>query len=101
MDHVLWFHNAFRCMHGVDPVYWDDTIAASAQNWADYGTCDETIHEQGSGYGENIAWASPAPAPEDLWKGVDAWYNKEIGYTDDGLTSDGCGGYCQHYTQVV
>lgn len=99
MQEVLDRHNLLRCMHGAPPLQWDDAIAASAQQWADTGTCDMLVHSQ-DGYGENIFWASPAPSPDKLFEGVDAWYD-EIKVTADGETSDWCGGECGHYTQVV
>jgi len=99
MDYVLAGHNVYRCMHGVDPLTWDDTIAASAQKWATEGTCN-TLQHSGGNYGENIYWASPAPAPSDLYEGVNDWYD-EVKYTSGGLTPDWCDSKCGHYTQVV
>ena len=29
-------HNGYRCMHGVPLFTWDDTVAATAQSWANY-----------------------------------------------------------------
>merc|ERR1711862_925152 len=99
MDWVLYYHNVYRCMHGVQLLQWDDSIADSAQTWATQGTCNGLIHSGGD-YGENIYWRIPAPAPSDLYLGVGEWYN-EIIDTDGGLTSDDCGGNCGHYTQLV
>jgi len=99
MQEVVDRHNLLRCMHGAPSLQWDDAIAASAQRWADTGTCDTLVHSE-DGYGENIFWASPAPSPDKLFEGVDAWYD-EIKVTADGETSDWCDGTCGHYTQLV
>ena len=54
---VLAMQNQERAAVGVPPLTWSDTIAASAQTWADHvlATSDST-HSTGTGYGENIAW---------------------------------------------
>jgi uncharacterized protein YkwD len=84
-------HNNYRTLHGVPSVTWSETVAASAQAYAD--TCP-TGHS-GSGYGENIAWASYDPGMSMV---VQWWYDEEplYDYNNPGYTS-GTG----HFTQVV
>ncbi|GJN10357.1 hypothetical protein PR202_ga28445 [Eleusine coracana subsp. coracana] len=62
-------HNAARDDVGVDPLTWDDTVAAYAQSYAEHrqGDC-ALVHSQGGPYGENIFWGS---AGGD-WSAVDA-----------------------------
>lgn len=99
MDRVLEESNVYRCMHGVPALAWSDDIAMSAQTWANRGTCDTLKHDPSWDGGENIYWASPAPAPSDWYTAVDSWYS-EIKKTHGGLVPS----YdpdVGHYTQLV
>merc|ERR1719229_1293392 len=98
---VLDQHNLYRCMHGVNALTWDDTIAAHAQQYAT-STGGRMVHStyesrQGVGgfgnVGENLASGVTDAAA------VDMWYN-EIQYTHGGLVS-GFSMQTGHYTQVV
>lgn len=84
-------HNNYRALHGVPAVTWSNTVAASAQAYAD--TCPES--HSGGQYGENMAWAS-----YDLGESgaVKLWYDEEplYDYGKPGF-SDETG----HFTQVV
>ena len=84
-------HNTHRVFHGVPAVTWSDTVAASAQAYAD--TCP-TSHS-GSGYGENLAWATNNLGATAV---VDMWYDEEplYDYNNPGFSSD-----TGHFTQVV
>jgi len=84
-------HNTYRALHGVPPVTWSATVAASAQAWAD--TCPST--HSGSGYGENIAWATTDIGESAV---VQLWYDEEslYDYSNPGFSSD-----TGHFTQVV
>ncbi len=83
--------NAYRSTHGVSPLTWSDTLAASAQAWAD--TCPSG--HSGSGYGENIAWASYVMDPAQV---VTLWYDEEPLYDYD---NPGWNPAAGHFTQVV
>lgn len=87
-------HNTYRTLHGVPPVTWSDTVAASAQAWAD--TCPSG--HSGSVYGENIAFASPASYNPGIGTIVQWWYDEEplYDYSNPGFSSD-----TGHFTQVV
>lgn len=84
-------HNTYRSLHGVSPVTWSDTVAASAQAWAD--TCPSG--HSGSGYGENIAWATGNISESAV---VKLWYDEEplYDYNNPGFSSN-----TGHFTQVV
>lgn len=92
-DSLQWLqkHNEYRALHGVAAVTWSDTVAASAQAYAD--TCP-TGHSRGS-YGENLAWASYDLEPAGV---VKLWYDEEplYDYTNPGFSSA-----TGHFTQVV
>jgi len=86
-------HNNYRALHGVPPVTWSATVAASAQAWAN--TCPS--RHSGSGYGENMAYASYAQTPEGV---VNRWYSEEplYDYSNPGYYQNPGTG---HFTQVV
>ena len=84
-------HNRYRKLHGVPPVVWSEKVAASARAYAE--TCPSG--HSGSGYGENLAWASYDMSPSGV---VKMWYDEEslYDYTNPGVTS-GAG----HFTQII
>ena len=87
----LQVHNQYRSLHGVPPVTWSATVAASAQAWAD--TCPSG--HSSSGYGENMAWATYIMSPKDV---VDYWYSEEPFYD---YNNPGWDPKYGHFTQVV
>ena len=91
IEEWLQAHNKHRILHGVAPFTWSATVAASAQAYAD--TCP--FNHSGSGYGENLAWAS---YDQGRTGAVDAWYNEEplYDYDNPGFSSE-----TGHFTQVV
>jgi len=90
---VLDMHNIYRCMHGVPLMDWDSSIAAEAQNWANYLAGNTNGGHSNSAWGENIAWGNSPP------DSVVAWYD-EIQYTNGGWI-DSFNMDTGHYTQVV
>ena len=53
---ILNTHNQERAAVGVAPLTWSDSIAASAQNWADnLLSTGQMVHSTGTGFGENLA----------------------------------------------
>ena len=84
-------HNSKRQLHQVGPVTWSATVAASAQNYAN--TCPDG--HSGSGYGENLAWATYPASIETV---TSWWYSEEsqYDYANPGWQS-GTG----HFTQMV
>ena len=85
-------HNSKRQLHQVGPVTWSTTVAASAQNYAN--TCPSG-HSSGSGYGENLAWATYPASIETV---VSWWYSEEpkYDYNNPGWQSE-----AGHFTQMV
>lgn len=85
-------HNAARAEVGVDPVRWEPTVAAWAENYAKqyWGSCAN---------GENIA-VGPAGADMSASSVVGMWLAEKQHY-DHGSNSCTKGQMCEHYTQVV
>ncbi|GLJ27031.1 hypothetical protein SUGI_0529890 [Cryptomeria japonica] len=91
-------HNDARSKVGVNPLVWDDTVAAYAQKYANERNADCALeHSSGSLYGENIYVSSGEATPADA---VKLWVDEEQYYDYD---SNSCaqGQQCGHYTQVV
>jgi uncharacterized protein YkwD len=90
-DQWLAVHNRYRKLHGVPPVVWSEHVAASAQAHAE--TCPSG--HSGSGYGENLAWASYDMGISGV---VAKWYDEESSYEyeNPGFIS-GTG----HFTQII
>lgn len=84
-------HNSYRILHGVAPLTWSDTVAASAQAYAE--TCPSS--HSGSGYGENLAWATYDMGENNV---VQLWYDEEAfyDYNNPGFSSE-----TGHFTQIV
>jgi len=111
---ILDLHNQARAEVGVPPLTWSDTLAASAQSWAEHvATINNMVHSTGQSYGENIAgWthgcglASLVPpldynkvvCPGDTLRTmVMSWINEKQDFVP-GTPSYPIAG---HYTQVV
>lgn len=93
----LYAHNKARAQVGVQPLTWNNTIAAYAQGYATHrlGNC-EMEHSQGP-YGENLAegygYQFTAVDAVTMWVGEKPNYD---------YRSNSCvGDECLHYTQVV
>ncbi|KAI3958832.1 hypothetical protein MKX01_023508 [Papaver californicum] len=89
-------HNAARAEVNVEPLVWDDNVAAYASDYANQRTGDcALVHSTGS-YGENIAMSSGDLAVKDA---VNMWVSEMSNFDHE---SNSCrGGQCLHYTQVV
>jgi uncharacterized protein YkwD len=94
-------HNAVRASAmpvptpPLSPLSWSDTVAAVATAWAN--NC-VWMHNQSSGYGENIAATlDSSQTPKQV---VDLWAAEAADYN---LSSNSCaaGKECGHYTQIV
>ncbi len=89
-------HNAARAEVGVEPMTWDDNVAAYAMDYATQrsGDCN-TVHSNAP-YGENLAAGSGDFTATDA---VNMWVGEKSNYDHN---SNSCvGGECGHYTQVV
>jgi pathogenesis-related protein 1 len=101
-------HNHWRSEVGTPDMVWSESLAQTAQRWADHLSsdgCCAMIHS-GSGYGENIYKVSPVAwsngrreiqsrSPQQI---VDGWAAEAKDYDYENNT---CSGICGHYTQIV
>ncbi|KAK9163573.1 hypothetical protein Syun_004475 [Stephania yunnanensis] len=90
-------HNAARAQVGVGALVWDDTVAATALNYAYQraGDCS-LVHSGNPNYGENLAMSTGSLSPTEA---VKLWTDEQQYYD---YNSNTCiGGVCGHYTQVV
>lgn len=81
------------------PVTWSETVAATAQAWAEHLRDTENcglVHASGTGYGENLASGSGKMTPT---RAVELWANEKANYTYNPkyafMSNTG------HYTQIV
>lgn len=99
-------HNALRAQVGVAGLTYSDTLAASAQAWANQlkTTNNCSMKHSGGSVGENLYWASAwSNGPAQSVKSADVvntWGAEKADYT---YASNTCtaGKVCGHYTQVV
>ncbi|KAF9587700.1 hypothetical protein IFM89_004532 [Coptis chinensis] len=63
-------HTAARAEVGVEPMTWDDGVAAYAQNYANQmaSSCN-LVHSSGP-YGENLAWSSDSRLSSTEFKNI-------------------------------
>ena len=91
---ILNTHNQERAAVGVAPLTWSDSIAASAQNWADYlQPLSKQVHSKGTGYGENLA-AGGGPSYATVEVLQQSWVDEKSQYVP-GTPGN------SHYTQMV
>lgn len=98
---ILDRHNKYRCMHGVQPLKWNEAIARNAASWARQtgGQMRHSSSQSRKGIGgfrylgENLASGATGT------RGVDMWYD-EIKLTSGGRVNSFSSG-TGHYTQVV
>lgn len=100
-------HNAVRAQVGVPALAYSDTLAASAQAWADTLKTTRNCnmqHSTGRTVGENLywasAWSSGAVQSVGSQAVVDAWASEKSDYTHATNTC-AAGKVCGHYTQLV
>lgn len=100
-------HNAVRGQVGVPALVYSDTLAASAQAWADTRKTTRNCNMQHSSsgtVGENLywasAWSSGAAQSVSAQAVVAAWASEKADYTHPTNTC-AAGKVCGHYTQLV
>jgi hypothetical protein len=98
---ILAAHNSYRAQVGVPPLQWSDSLAASAQNWANYLATIGTLQEPGVG-GVNLADATAGTLSVTQLVGL--WGNEQQ-YFIDGVFPDisttGNWEDAGHYSQMV
>ncbi|KAL1187946.1 Pathogenesis-related protein 1 [Cardamine amara subsp. amara] len=90
-------HNKARAAVGVDPLSWDETVAAYASDYANQRIDDCALQHSNGPYGENIAWSSGSMSGVEA---VNMWVDELSDYDYDSNTC-AQGKVCGHYTQVV
>jgi uncharacterized protein YkwD len=98
---ILEGHNRVRNDVGVAPLVWNDSLAASAQAWADYlaGT-GRFGHDPDSDrtYGESLAARAPNPnVPAAQMQ--EGWFSEMNNYHGQAEDAESAG--IEHYTQAV
>jgi pathogenesis-related protein 1 len=92
-------HNKWRAKYDVPPLVWDDTVARTAQQWADMIARSSTLtHRPDTPYGENI-WTGSAGS-FSMAAVVDDWGN-EAEHFDPRTGTCVAGKVCGHFTQIV
>ena len=102
---ILGIHNLERAAVGVPPLTWSDSLAASAQTWAEHmATINQMVHSDDFSYGENIAgWShgnSPPGSQDTLTKMVESWAVEKKNWQGGVLTEENAAS-AGHYTQMV
>ncbi len=97
---MIKMHNEWRAKVGVKPLTWSDTVAKSAQAWADELKTQYNCrlkHNPKRQYGENLGGGS-GRLTSDLIVGLWAAESTDYDYASNRCTT---GKYCTHYTQMV
>mmetsp|Transcript_23457 Transcript_23457/g.51453 ORF Transcript_23457/g.51453 Transcript_23457/m.51453 type:complete len:446 (-) Transcript_23457:126-1463(-) len=106
-DGFLKTHNMYRCLHGANPVVWDDAMAKAASEYVETLKGRKLVHSDcyhlDPPQGENLFWSSAAVPPASA---VGSWYD-EVNDCKGGPTefTDGCAdpakGMTGHFTALV
>jgi len=108
---ILDIHNRERVAVGVQPLTWSDTVAASAQSWANHivslnlgpqGFPPHAPWDQRSGQGENLAWGTKGAFPVATF--VEGWASERPNYVPGSPIEQTLGSPNRvygHYTQMV
>lgn len=91
-------HNSARSQVGVEPMTWDTTVAAYAQNYANQRISDCQLVHSGGPYGENLFWGYGLDY--NATYAVNSWVSEKQ-YYDYATNTCATGKVCGHYTQVV
>ncbi|CBI25093.3 unnamed protein product, partial [Vitis vinifera] len=93
-------HNAARAQVGVQPITWNETVAAYARRYASSRVAEQCSMEHSGGpYGENLAEGYGSIGSLTGTDAVNLWVGEKPNYD---YNSNSCvGGKCGHYTQVV
>ena len=89
-------HNAIRAeVFSGAVMSWSDTLALSAQEYANTLASSGKFEHGNSGYGENLFASSQNAGFVDA---INDWYKEKAYYN---YTNNSCVGLCGHYTQMV
>ncbi|SHO80814.1 Pathogenesis-related protein 1C precursor [hydrothermal vent metagenome] len=96
IDRAVSRHNEIRAeVFNGSSVVWSDTVATTAQDYANYLASTGKWEHDNSGYGENLYAASETPSYVDA---INSWYEEKSDYN---YQDNSCNGVCGHYTQIV
>ncbi len=92
-------HNEIRAeVYSDHALVWSDTVAASAQEHADYLATIGTLEHSSTSYGENL-YASSLDAT--YLDAINSWYEEKSEFNFDTKTCYGEWYDCGHYTQLI
>lgn len=98
-EQCLKWHNAYRELHQVQNVTWNDTLAANAENWANYLATNNLFeHAKNIWEGENL-YLSGSPLPTEPCTEATQLFYREIDNYD--FSKPGFSLKTGHFTQVV
>ncbi len=94
--------NCYRNYHQAPDVSWDNAVATSAQNWANYLATNNRFTHSGSNFGENLFSMSSMSLPSEqtvvIDRAIDSWYSEEENYD---YSHPGFSMTTGHFTQLV
>lgn len=97
-NEILDAHNKYREEVSVPPLEWSDSLASSAQKWAEQLAARGTL--QHSRPGENL-WSGSSGAFSQTQM-VDLWGSEKQFFIPGQPYPNACqGGTCGHYTQII
>lgn len=100
---LLETHNRYRLEVGVPQLQWSNSVAASAQAWADYLASTDSFDHSDTQYGENL-WKGSAGA-YSLNEMVESWGDEKQYFIPNAafpnLSTTGNWVDVGHYTQIV
>jgi len=92
-------HNSIRKeRYGSHALIWSDSLAASAQRYADHLARTNTFVHSGGKYGENLYVFSSKKTMVDA---VNAWYSEKNKFNPNTRKCYGKWYECGHYTQMI
>lgn len=99
-NEILEAHNKYREEVGVPPLEWSDSLASSAQKWADQLAAKGDLDHSSTNYGENL-WSGSSGAFSQT-RMVDRWGSEKQFFISGQPFPNACqGGICGHYTQII
>lgn len=101
-DEILAAHNKYREEVAVPPLEWSESLARSAQKWADNLADIDSLEHSFSGYGENI-WAG-ASGSFSQTQIIDSWGSEQQYFIPGQPLLSACYeglDQCGHYTQII
>ncbi len=99
---VLAEHNKYRKEVGVPSLKWSDSLATSAQKWANQLASRNTMQHSSGKYGENL-WAGTKGRYSQTQM-VDSWGSEKKYFIANRAFPNTCNGgwqKCGHYTQMI